>query len=790
MNSNITREPGLYVSVAQIDATTFNVCSVAPPNIVSDGIWGGPDSRRNPMKSALPVFEMQLLVIFTITQICNFFLKRLHFPAFIAPMLVGLILGPSIQHAEFDKYKKLLFPYGSQDILATISLIGYVLYIFTIGVQIDLSMVTRTGHKVWTIAIMGFVVPILFSFVPQFVVLLEKYYRFEDVTKPHLIVDIYRVVRIHSSVAFAVTATLLNELKILNSELGRLALSSAMVTSILGLSLQCIGNVLEQQESHMRIIFGMSLLALVVFAPLIFRPLMFWIIRHTKEGRPVDDGYIYGIILMVLGLGWFAGYINQEFALGAYVLGLAVPDGPPLGSALVRKLEFFGTSLLLPIFMTCCVMKADLSLPYTLNASIGFGIIICFTHIVKVIAYLISCLICKIPFKDALTLALILNAKGEVDLAKLSFSYDDKSFAGQIYAVNVISIMVVACIVKWSVKILYDPSRKYAGYQKRNIMSLKPDAELRLLACIHKQYNISAIIDALDVFSPTTEKPFIVDALHLIELVGRSSPIFISHRLQKTVSGSRKSYSNDVILALDLYEHDNYGGVTTHTYTAISPPTLMYEDVCQLALDKVASIIILPFHRRWTIDGAIESDDKNIRSLNCKVLEIAPCSIGILVSRSSLKNNSPVKLAMIYLGGRDDREALCLAKRAIRNPGINLVVYHLTSEDDHMSNLEYLLDNEALEEVKKLPHYGSKNVCYKKLIVNNSPGTSTVLRDIANEHDFFIVGRTHDSDLPLIEGLTKWIEFSELGVIGDLLASPDLGSRAGVLVVQQQVKDK
>jgi len=364
-----------------------------------------------------------------------------------------------------------------------------------------------------------------------------------------------------------------------------------------------------------------------------------------------------------------------------------------------------------------------------------------------------------------------------------------ESFAGQIYAVNVISIMVVPCIVKWLVKILYDPSRKYAGYQKKNIVSLKPDAELRLLACIHKQYNISAITDALDVFSPTTEKPIIVDALHLIELVGMSSPIFISHHLQKTVSGSHKSYSDDVILALDLYEHDNYGGVTAHTYTAISPPTLMYEDICQLALDKVASIIILPFHIRWTIDGATKSDDKNIRSLNCEVLEIAPCSIGILVSRSSLKNNSSIKLAMIYLGGRDGREALCLAKRAIRNPGINLVVYHLTSEH-HMPNLEYLLDNEALEEVKKLLHYGWKNVFYQKLIVNDSPGTSTVLRDIANEHDFFIVGRTHDSDLPLIEGLTKWTEFSELGVIGDMLALPDLGSRAGVLVVQQQVKDK
>jgi hypothetical protein len=144
---------------------------------------------------------------------------------------------------------------------------------------------------------------------------------------------------------------------------------------------------------------------------------------------------------------------------------------------------------------------------------------------------------------------------------------------------------------------------------------------------------------------------------------------------------------------------------------------------------------------------------------------------------------------MIYLGGRDDREALCLAKRAIRNPKIKLVVYHLTHEQ-RVPNLEYILDNEALKEIKKLPHHGLKNVYYHKVIVNDGPGTSSVLRDIANEHDFFIVGRTHDSNLPQIQGLTNWSEFSELGVIGDLLASRDFESRAGVLVVQQQVKDR
>jgi hypothetical protein len=38
------------------------------------------------------MFEMQVLVIFTITQIFNLFLKRLDFPEFIGQMMVSTII--------------------------------------------------------------------------------------------------------------------------------------------------------------------------------------------------------------------------------------------------------------------------------------------------------------------------------------------------------------------------------------------------------------------------------------------------------------------------------------------------------------------------------------------------------------------------------------------------------------------------------------------------------------------------------------------------------------------------
>lgn len=54
-----------------------------------------------------------------------------------------------------------------------------------------------------------------------------------------------------------------------------------------------------------------------------------------------------------------------------------------------------------------------------------------------------------------------------------------------------------------------------------------------------------------------------------------------------------------------------------------------------------------------------------------------------------------------------------------------------------------------------------------------------------DNYDLIIVGRSHPNS-PLLLGLHEWSECPELGVIGDLLSSPDGETTASVLVIQQQ----
>ncbi|XP_061372550.1 cation/H(+) antiporter 4-like [Gastrolobium bilobum] len=772
----------------------YDVCIDLPPRVASDGIWGQSDFDALPSKSTLPLFELQILTIFIITQCFHLVLKRMGLPYFVSQLMAGIVLGPSIKIEALTKYKNMLFPMGSEDVLTLISVFGYMWFLFLNCVQMDYSMITRTGRKAWTIALASLLIPtfigltISYRFMDDWISYLGLY---DGSSLPVIVIS-------HSSCSFPVIASLLSDLEILNSELGRLALSSALVSDAIstfgsGLGTSIMRNSVTQTSkkeqvngSQVALFSALKYMTFLVVVPLIARPAMRWIVRKTPEGRPVRRLHFTIVIILTLLAAMFGGIlVNQTVLAGVLLVGLAVPEGPPLGSELVKKFELFNTWFLLPLFVTSCAMKLDFTVLINHRLILTLTVTIIVIHLLKILITIGICKYCHMPITDGLCLGLMLSCKGVVDFCTHIFLHDALFLSKEAIALMTISVLVLGSMAHIGVKALYDPSRKYAGYQKRNILHLKPNSELRIVACIRKPSHTHSIRDALDIFCPTSNNPLVVHVMHLMELVGRSSPIFISHRLQERV-GSARNFSEDVIVTFDLFEHDYAGNASVSTYTAISPLRFMQDDVCYLALDKLASIIILPFHIRWADDGSVESDDENIRTLNCKVLERAPCSVGILVNRGSSSNNDTGKqIAMIFLGGADDREALCLAKRAIKECTFNLVVYHLVASTSEVTNWDYMLDEEVLKGVKG--YYGPiENVKFEKITIDGPSETTALVSEIADQHDFIIVGRRNGVKSPQTEKLESWTEFSELGVIGDLLASSDNNTKASILVVQQQ----
>ncbi|KAE8668306.1 hypothetical protein F3Y22_tig00112343pilonHSYRG00118 [Hibiscus syriacus] len=512
-------------------------------------------------------------------------------------MQAGIILGPTFFGDKFS------FGSKSEDSVAILGTVGgfrLLFYLFLCGVKTDLSLTFRSGMKAMYIENILHISCLITVTTRQ--------------TGVYIIHITYFLATTYAGISFPVIHDLLMELRILNSELGRLGLAAALIAFVL-------------------------------------RPAMKWMANHTTETGRIKDVWFYVIVLAFMVAPLLAGTIGLQTKYGPIILGLAVPEGPPLGSSLVEKLDPVSSELFLSVFLATSGMRFNLSdirdpSQYTKD------------HV------------------DSLAFSLIMISKGIVEIASYSNMKD---------------------------------------MTKRTIMNTKLNQELRMISCIHVPDNVNSIISLLHACCLTRDSFIALDVLHLLKLRGRATPIFIAHdALPKTKSNC--SYSENAIVAFSEFQRNYLEAVSVKVFTAVSPPNSMYEDICKLAMDRLTSFILLPFHR-WCIDGSTESEDQTIRNLNFHILEMAPCSVGILVDvrhnlnsfnftdkSSSSHNSSSYNIAVILMGGQDDREALALAKRISRDESVSLTVIHLKSSnrlDTFRAEIDRMLDEEMLSDIKE-----------------------------------------------------------------------------------------
>ncbi|KAK9232812.1 hypothetical protein WN943_023060 [Citrus x changshan-huyou] len=367
------------------------------------------------------------------------------------------------------------------------------------------------------------------------------------------------------------------------------------------------------------------------------------------------------------------------------------------------------------------------------------------------------------------------------------------TITSQIFALLIANMVIVTSIASAVVGYLYDPSRRYKLDVRRAISKTKQN-NLRILVCINKEDNMNPIISLLEASNPTRNFPITAFVLQLIELKG-SVTAFLKPYHQHTQSVVASS--THLINAFAQLERSYHGNIVVQHFTTIAPYASMHDDVCTLALDKRAVIIIVPFHKQWGVNCLVESSELPIRALNGNILDKAPCSVGVLVQRGKIKSIRPTfdfqlsyHIVMLFVGGADDREALAYSRLMVEHPNISLtVVWFVSSDPDTSSGIETTddrdLDNHAFDEFKD--SVVTKKITLRVEIVKDGIGTTRVIQTLTENFDLFIVGKNHDPCSKVTLGLSEWIEYPELGIIGDTLVNSS--EEFSVLVVQQQPQE-
>ncbi|GJN17286.1 hypothetical protein PR202_gb04341 [Eleusine coracana subsp. coracana] len=775
-----------------------------PSKITMSGIWAG----DNPLDFSLPLLLFQVLLITTTTRAVALLLSPLRLPRYIAEILAGFLLGPS-GLGRLPHFSDVAFPTRSLFVLDSMSLIGLTYYTFTIGVEIELGTILRAGLRSFWFAAASTVPPFLVGAGTGYLALsTDDTRRSKDQILNSLSFPVF-LGATFCSTAFSVLARNIAELKLAGTDVGQLSISASLINDTFAWAALTVATALAHVRYGLFPCVWTLVSGVLIFAGsyLVVRPMLLRLARRATEGQVVTETQECSVLIGVMVAALVADAGGTHAIFGAFVFGLAVPNGP-VGVALVEKVEDLVVGTLLPLFFAMSGLRTDFAMIKNAHSAVLLMAAALSAAVLKVAAAVGVAAASGMPLHDGTSIGLLLNTKGIIELVILNIGRNKGIMSDQSFTVLVFMSALITATVTPLLAMVVKPARRLVFYKRRTVAwPHQPDAELRVLACVHAPRDVPGMVTLIDATSPSAHAPVSVHALHLIEFAGRASALLLINASAPASSFSSPDASSHggrsqvemqykhIAHAFMAYEENApEGGVSARTFAAVSPYASMHDDVAAAAENQNSALILIPFHKHRLVDGGMEVFHPAVQALNACVQLFAPCTVGILVDRGlGGVPGAGYRVAALFFGGRDDREVVALAARMARNPGIDLTVLRFVQKGGSFTASEFdslkerKADDGCLREFldrTKMNASGGAAVEYKERGVFNASEMVAQIRELeAAGKDLLVVGKVPGLSA-LTAGMAEWSECPELGPIGDLLASRDFQTSASVLVIQ------
>ncbi|KAG6643146.1 cation/H(+) antiporter 20 [Carya illinoinensis] len=792
----------------------------------SNGAWQG----DNPLDFAFPLLIAQTTLILVVSRFLAFLLKPLRQPKVIAEIVGGILLGPSVLGRN-EHYLHRIFPSWSTPILESVASIGLLFFLFLVGLELDLRSIRRSGRKAFGIAAAGISLPFVCGIGVAFV-LRKTVDGADKVGYAQFLVFMGVALSI---TAFPVLARILAELKLLTTELGETAMAAAAFNDVaawillaLAVALAGDGDGGGHKSPLISIWVLLSGAAFVTFMLVVIAPAMKWVARRcSPQNDVVDEAYICLTLTGVLVSGFMTDLIGIHSIFGAFVFGLTIPKGGQFADRLIERIEDFVTGLLLPLYFASSGLKTNVAKIQGGKAWGLLALVITTACAGKILGTFVVALMFMMPVRESLTLGVLMNTKGLVELIVLNIGKEKKVLNDEMFAILVLMALFTTFVTTPTVMAIYKPARGNSVHTRRKLRDLTTSAkedntdELRVLACVHGLGNVPSLISLIESTRSTKKSLVKLFVVHLVELTERSSSIVMVQRVRRNgfpfFNRVRRGEWHDRIVGA-FQAYSQLGRVRVRPTTAISALSTMHEDICHVAEDKRVTLIILPFHKQWRGEGdeTVENVGHGWRGVNQRVLKNAPCSVAVFVDRglgNGTQTPAPTttaaqRVCVIFFGGPDDREALALGGRMAEHPSIKVTVIRFVEKEGKeskdmklrfSSTTKYSEHNYSFSTAKMnrekereldentVAEFRSKwdgIVEYSdKLASNIVEGVLTIGR--SREYELIVVGKGRFPST-MVAGLAgRQAEHAELGPIGDILASSGSGIVSSVLVIQQ-----
>jgi Kef-type K+ transport system membrane component KefB len=411
---------------------TAETIAIFPPDPVSSKtvLWQN-------FRAPLSILLTQIVVILIVAGLFRKLFRRLGQPPVMGEMVAGIVLGPSVLGLFYPLSQSFLFPPASLETLRLLSQIGVVLFMFIVGMELNVQHLREKGSAAVMISHASIIVPFLLGTALS----LFLYRDFASAGTSFNAFALFIGVAM-SITAFPVLARILEDRKLTQTTLGSIALTCAAVDDVTAWCILAlvIALVKSQGVASSAITVGLTLVFAVAMI-LLVRPQLARVIKdpdsqqHRRRLIPI-------ILAFVLGCALITETIGIHALFGAFIAGVVMPPSTEFRIFLKDKLEAFSSYALLPLFFAFTGLRTQVGL---LNDWQGWAV--CAVIILVAIAGKLggSMLMSRwtgMSWTHSFSIGVLMNTRGLVELVVLNIGYDLGILSGRIFAMMVLMALV------------------------------------------------------------------------------------------------------------------------------------------------------------------------------------------------------------------------------------------------------------------------------------------------------------------------------------------------------------
>ena len=389
--------------------------------------------------ASFKLLVLQVGTILIVARSVGWLFGKLHQPRVVGEMVAGILLGPSLLGWLAPNISSALFPADSLGHLNSLSQIGLLLFMFLVGLELDLTHLRELGRA----AVITSQVSIIAPFVLGSLFAVFLYPRLSD-QSVSLTGFVLFMGAAMSVTAFPVLARILTERNMLRTRVGSVAITCAAVDDV---TAWCIlaGITVIVRASSLQLPVWMMLGGLVAFVLVMLlvvrRGLRKLLALYESRGSLTQD-LIAIILLIALASGWITESLGIHALFGAFLAGIVMPRHPGLTRELSQKLEAIVVVLLLPLYFALTGLRSSFFLITGPDMWFYSGAIIVLAVAGKLGGSLFSARLNGMTWRESAAVGVLMNTRGLVELVILNIGLDLGILSPALFSIMVLMALV------------------------------------------------------------------------------------------------------------------------------------------------------------------------------------------------------------------------------------------------------------------------------------------------------------------------------------------------------------